>query len=101
MKAKNQTNKCMLTCSVEAEMKQELKEFSNHTGIGMSELQRSAIRKFLDEGCNEGQVMLNLILLTQMVHDTKEKIPQHEYECMQQYLENIMTIKGGNTNGGI
>lgn len=101
MRKRNQTKKCISTYSMDVSMRQELEEVSNRTGVKMGELNRRAMRQFLDGNCDETQVMLNFILLAQTIQDIKENIDQHEYERMEQYIENIMTIKGGNANGSI
>ena len=60
-----------------------------------------ADRQFLDNGCNRPIEILNLIMLTQKLKDMKEKqmnnesVIEKDYAECQQYLSNIMSIKGG------
>jgi hypothetical protein len=61
----------------------------------MSGYTRKAVREKLDGGCNEPAVMLNLVDLTQKISGLKGKIPDEDYESLQENIANIMILKGG------
>lgn len=81
--------------SVSQDLDEEIKQIVTESGVSKSELGRRALRQFLDSGKDEAQVMLNFVMLTQTVNEIRDKIPVENYEQLQQYIGNIMQIKGG------
>ena len=81
--------------SVASETKQRIKDLSEQTNITEDTLKRMAIKKFLDDGCNEPLLLTSLIQLASDIKDLEREIPEEKYISLQQSLGNIMTIKGG------
>lgn len=79
-----------------AEEKEELREAAESQYMSMAGFTRKAVREKLDGGCDEPAVMLNLAELTQKIGGLKGKIPDEEYESLQENIANIMILKGGN-----
>ena len=94
-KVKNEHKKTV-ACGMSAEEKEELRVAADAQYMSMSGYTRKAVREKLDGGCNEPAVMLNLVELTQKIGGLKGKIPDEEYESLQENIANIMILKGGN-----
>ena len=94
-KVKNEHKKTVV-CGMSAEEKEELRVAADAQYMSMSGYTRKAVREKLDGGCNEPAVMLNLVDLTQKISGLKGKIPDEDYESLQENIANIMILKGGN-----
>ena len=81
--------------AVDSETKQRIKDLSARTNITEATLKRMAVDNFLNDGCNEPLLMMSLIQLASDIKSLEQDIPKEKYICLQQSLENIMTIKGG------
>lgn len=95
------TPKKTISFGVETAMDRQLVNMAAESGIKKSVLGRMALKEFLEGRCNEGQIMMNLTLLTQHLQNLSEVISSDEYEALQQYINNIMTLKGGNDHDSI
>lgn len=93
-KVKNEHKKTV-ACGMSAEEKEELRVAADAQYMSMSGYTRKAVREKLDGGCNEPAVMLNLVDLTQKISGLKGKIPDEDYESLQENIANIMILKGG------
>lgn len=96
---KNKPKKCIMTFGIEDDLKCRLEGVASETGASKSELGRRAVKEFLEGGCNDGQIILNITLLTQHIQDLKGSIAEKDYQLIQQYINNIMRLKGGNGYG--
>ena len=87
--------------NADEEMANALEEMSEKTGIKKSELNRRAMKKYLEEDCNEPSVMMNLVILEQYIKEAQGELSEVCFEQMQQCIRNIMVIKGGSSNGNL
>ena len=94
-KKKQPVPKKNMIFSVSQDLDEEIKQIVTESGVSKSELGRRALKQVLDSGKDEAQVMLNFVMLTQTVNDIQDKISKSDYEQLQQYIGNIMQIKGG------
>ena len=93
-KVKNEHKKTV-ACGMSAEEKEELRVAADAQYMSMSGYTRKAVREKLDGGCNEPAVMLSLVDLTQKISGLKGKIPDEDYESLQENIANIMILKLG------
>ena len=49
----------------------------------------------MENKSNEPAVMLNFVELTHMLNELKDYFPPQDFKCMQEYIGNIMLLKGG------
>ncbi|MBE5954979.1 MAG: hypothetical protein E7253_00835 [Lachnospiraceae bacterium] len=100
-KIKSKSEKKLATYFESMESRKAFEKLSEESGVKISELRRMADKEFLDNGCNRPIEIFNLIMLTQKLQDMKERqtnnesVMEKDYAECQQYLSNIMSIKGG------
>jgi metal-responsive CopG/Arc/MetJ family transcriptional regulator len=87
--------KKLVTYQVDPDFKEEISEYSKRTGMRRSDMNRQAMRKFLDEGHSDALMMLNIVQLVQVVNDMQKEIKPEHVEQLQSLTENLVKIKGG------
>lgn len=85
----------IVSCSVKDDLYNDIHELSYETGIKVSELNRRALKKFVDCGDEDALVMANLVPLIQVINEMESELPKKEYKKIMQYAGNIMKVKGG------
>ena len=80
--------------AMEKDMANDVKQVIRNTGINKSELERRALRQYLDGGKDEALLMFAIVQMTQQIHDIQDRMNKDDYEMLQRSIGMIMKIKG-------
>ena len=87
--------KKIISMSLPDDMVVHMNELAEENGINKSAIVRQALRSYFDEGANTGQIVMNLVVLTQKIQDNKERISEQDYKEMENLINNITKLNGG------
>ena len=60
-----------------------------------SAILRAAVIKYLDEGANDGQINMNIIVLSQKLQEVQNTMSEADYKEMKDLVSNIVKLRGG------
>lgn len=89
------TDKKQMGCIIKGEMKKDVEEYLNDTRMPGTIFLRKGIQMMLDDNKEEGQLVMNLICLTQKIQEMKSDLNEQDYKEIEKLLGNMTRLKSG------
>ena len=89
------TDAKQMGCLITGDMKKEVEEYLEDTGMSGAAFLRKGAQMMLDDNKYEGQLIMNIIMLTQKLQEVRGDLKEKDYKDMEDLVVNITKLKAG------